>query len=424
MRKKLKQILSEEGNKKILRQFFGLGAMQALSNVIQLITIPYATRKVGMDLFGISATALAIANYLVTFTDFGFYLTATKEIAAESENRKKVSEIYAAVMGAKGLLAFISLVFLGILIATVPNFKTHWQVYLASYGMVVGGVLFPNWLFTGLEKLREYAYSIIGMRLLYVAFIFLFIQDKGDYIWLNFWYGVSQIVVSVYLIFWAYRRLHLQFLVPDFIQVWQQLKSSTHAFSAWFTNYLYANANVVILSVFAHPTYVGYYALAEKVISGIGQIYNILFQISYPKACSTFETDKLGTQRFLKKTFLATESLLGITSLLVFVFAEYVVRVLAASYSEEGTIILRIMCLVPLAKGLGIRAYQNLLLYDLRKEYSRIYLYGTVLSLGLCTLLTYNFLHFGTASSILVTEVAISLALISVDHKKGSRSFI
>ncbi len=416
--------MAQEGNKKILRQFFGLGAMQALSNIIQLITIPYATRKVGMDLFGISATALAIANYLVTFTDFGFYLTATKEVAAANEDKNRVSKIYAAVMGAKGLLAAISLLILIALTFSIPDFYRHKEVFIASYGMVIGGVLFPNWLFTGLEKLSVYAWSIIGMRLLYVVFIFSFIQTKGDYVWLNFWYGASQIVISVYLIYWAYRRFGLQFLVPGLQEVLAQLKSSTHAFSAWFTNYIYANANVVILSAFAQPTLVGYYALSEKVISGIGQIYNILFQISYPKACAMFEADPGGTQKFLKKTFLATEALLGAMSLGVFVLAEYVVRALAASYSDDGTLILRIMCLVPIAKGLGIRAYQNLLIYNLRNEYQRVYLYGTVLSLMMCMVLTMQFLHFGTAVSILVTEAAISLALIWVDFRKGSKTFI
>ena len=57
--------------------------------MLPLITIPYLVRVLGNGNFGEMMYAIAIAYFFVTITNYGFDLTATREISIHKENLKR-----------------------------------------------------------------------------------------------------------------------------------------------------------------------------------------------------------------------------------------------------------------------------------------------------------------------------------------------
>ncbi len=115
--KKLLDKLTKTHEKKILMEnFFSIFSFQMMEYVFPLITLPYLVRVLGPNKFGLIAFANAIIQYFAIVTDYGFNLSATRDISINRENFKRIAEIFNSVMVVKFILTkFLNLILLNIL---------------------------------------------------------------------------------------------------------------------------------------------------------------------------------------------------------------------------------------------------------------------------------------------------------------------
>ena len=148
---------------RVLHNVTSLSWLQLVTYLFPIIILPYLFRVIGPEKFGLISFAQAFVQYFMILTDYGFSVSATKEISLCLEDKVKVCNVISAVMTIKTILAFFSLLVMGMVVYFVPRFKDDWMVYALSFGVVVGNSLFPAWFFQGSENMKYTAkLNIVG----------------------------------------------------------------------------------------------------------------------------------------------------------------------------------------------------------------------------------------------------------------------
>ena len=125
--------------KRVMHNVASLSWLQAITYVLPVIILPYLFRVIGPEKFGLIAFAQAFVQYFIILTDYGFSVSATKEISLCHEDNVKIARVFSAVMAVKIALAFLSFVVLSGIVYFVPKFRQDWMVYVLSFGAVAGG---------------------------------------------------------------------------------------------------------------------------------------------------------------------------------------------------------------------------------------------------------------------------------------------
>ncbi|MCX7761644.1 MAG: oligosaccharide flippase family protein, partial [Candidatus Kryptonium sp.] len=89
---------------KLIKNFLSLSSVQFANYILPFIAIPYIVRIVGPEKYGLISFAQAFVLYFSLFVNYGFNLSATREISANRENTKIVSEVFSVTLTAKFLL--------------------------------------------------------------------------------------------------------------------------------------------------------------------------------------------------------------------------------------------------------------------------------------------------------------------------------
>ena len=85
-------------NKKLLENFLSLNVLQIISYIFPLITLPYLSRVLGADKFGLVFFAYSLGQYFIIFTDFGFLNSVSIEVSINRDNKDKLSHIFSSIL--------------------------------------------------------------------------------------------------------------------------------------------------------------------------------------------------------------------------------------------------------------------------------------------------------------------------------------
>lgn len=149
MRSRAESILRNSDYRRVLENIASLTGIQMVQYLLPLVTFPYLTRVLGPGNYGKVAFAVAFITYFNLITDYGFNLSATREISINRDDTERVSRIYSSVMVTKTLLMLLTFTAMLTIVLSVDRFRSDLPLYIYTYGIVLGSVLFPVWFFQG-----------------------------------------------------------------------------------------------------------------------------------------------------------------------------------------------------------------------------------------------------------------------------------
>lgn len=279
---KIKNIANTEDKKRLLLNFFSLSILQAFTYILPLLTLPYLVRVLTVEKFGLVMFAQAFIMFFNILVDYGFNLSATREVSIHRDNPDKLTEIFSSVLMTKFILIGVSFVVLSIIVFSFEKFSTDWELYYLTFLWVIGQALFPIWYFQGLEKMKHITIVNIVSKMIFTIAIFIFIQEESDYILVPILNGLGFILGGLYSLYIVRKHFAQKFQLQSIQTIMIYFKDSSQFFLSRLSVSIYTSANAFVLGLFTNNIMVGYYSIAERLYQAIQSFYNPIVQVLYP----------------------------------------------------------------------------------------------------------------------------------------------
>ena len=405
---------------KLFYNFFSLGAIQAISSLIQLIVIPHVISKIGVDGYGVIAVAQVVMFYLAVFTDYGFNQTATRDIAIYKADHTKISEVFSNVLFSKLFLCIVAFILLLILILSIPLLRVHLVLYCMAFVFVIGQSLLINWFFLGLERMHFITIATLIGRVLFAILVFVFIRSKDDDFLFLFFLGTGNVIAGLISIVMAFRIYKLKFIKPSRADITRELKEGWQITLSHLSNSTCHYANIFILRLFVNDFAVGYYSIAERIFFTIKQVFVVFSQAVYPKVCQLVVEGKDQAISFLKQTYTGFLFLVVVGCIVLFIFSPQVLYFFMGNEYNNAVFFLRFFSIIAVIVCLNIPGTLILLAMNQKKSYLKVYAFATVLNILLNIVLARFLEATGTIITIFITEFFITIGLTSIVYRSNS----
>jgi len=408
MLNKLKQKVHSSTGKRLISNFFSLSGIQMVSYILPLITVPYLVRVLGVEKFGLIAFAQAIIQYFVIFTDYGFGLSATKQIAEHREDKHRVSEVFSSVLMIKIQMIVVSFFVLSIIIFGFDKFSKDWQLYYLTFGIVVGQALFPIWYFQGIEKMHITALVNIIPKFIFTIFIFIFVRSDSDYLYVPFINSLGFILAGLVSLWLTFGRFKVSFKFPTFEQIKYQMQEGWHIFLGNISSNFTILNITFFLGILTNPVMVGYYSAIEKIIRPLASLNRPVINAIFPYLSNTAKQYPNKAYTFSKKISFIVSSIMFIVGCVLFIFSDQIVIFVFGEQFHDSSMILKIMAFIPVLHTLlHIYAIPNMIIFNFKKDYSKILFFSFIFSLVVSFVLIKLFLSDGAAFAVLLTDIFV-----------------
>lgn len=384
-------------------------SIQGVNYIIPLITVPYLVRVLGLDGFGKYSIILSVIQYLVILTDYGFNLSASRQIALNIGDKRKVSQIFCAIIFCKIIIALFSFSVLLLFIMNNSHYKVDFGLFLNGIGIVIGTSFFPVWLFQGYERMHWIAISNLIAKLFGLILIFSLVHNKNDINMAIIIQSYTGIIAAVFAFTKARLGKFIYFLIPSLDEIKKQLKLGWSIFLSTFFVSMYTTSIPLILGFNAGAEAVGIYNSADKLKQALQGIIGPVSQAIYPRSNRLITESLESGIRFVKKISLFLCVFMFVGSTICYFSAQYIVNAAFGSGHQDATSVLKILIWIPsivaIANMLGV---QIMLPLGLNKKFGMTYVIIGCLGLPLMYFASFYGSYIGVSFAALSIEIIIT----------------
>lgn len=413
----LRNILSKIRNARFIGNIGALGAMQLVNYVLPILIVPYLVLKIGISNVGVIATTVAVATYFQLAIDYGFSLTATREMAKDGYDDNRAAVITSAVFGVKIVISTIFMFVSILMVAGLSFFRKYDLIFLFSVAAAVAQSLFPSWHFQAAERMHFISISNGVPKILAGLSIFFLIKGPED-AWLVqaiFFMGALAALISAIVILrtkFDYRYSFSMAVMKN------QLILGYPIFVARIFSGLYKNYNIIALGYLSSPSTVGAYSIAEKIVRSFQMIQNVVGDALYPRFSRAFKGNPAFFKKFVGDYGAWIFSIYGAFSLLIFLASEPISKVMARQAWAEVHVNLAIMSFAFLFGGLNyLYAILGMTSGGFSRNFASCVIKTGVFNIIVATLLSYKFSAIGASFALMLSE-AFLLFLVYRESKR------
>jgi polysaccharide transporter, PST family len=392
----------------VMHNLFAMYGQYCASYLLALVTVPYLGRVLGPATWGLLAAVQSFGGYLLLSVEFGFALSATKEAAKWKHDPAMLRQILAGVLGAKMILALAAAGLAAIAERFFTVFHGHFLLFWSGvfWALVQGSNMI--WFFQGLERMRVVVLLDMAVKTAAVVATFGFVRGPADDWKVLGLQGAASLLSLMFSLSLAWREVGFAFPRPGLVI--EALRRSLATFIPRNASVLSSVGNAFLLSLFAPPHIVGYYAGADRICRAVVGLLAPASEAVYPRITQLAQKSTTDSRRLAQVAGLGVGIVGLLLGALMFALAPLLVRTLLGPDFEPAIPVLRIFSiLAPAFAVRNVLSIHWMLPLDLERPLNAIVLAAGAVNVLLTVMVAPSMGEIGVAWVVVGSQVVASL---------------
>lgn len=387
--------------RQIAVNFLAMVVLRGVDLVTPLLTLPYLVKVLGIQKYGLINFSFSLALYFGSLIQYGFSVSATRDIARNRDYRQEVNKIFTTTLLISLLIATTCTLLVAAITTTFARFQGDISLYLMSFAFIALQSLFPTWLFQGLEKMKQVTYISLAVKIATVVGIFLIIHEENDYIYVPA-INTTGAILALALSLWLVRyNLNIRFTRIKIDDLCKGLVSGRHAFISQVMPTLYNNSSTFILGLYAGNGAVGIFSSATRLIDASTSIGYVISNAFFPYLSRKLDGHKIFARLMFALSLLISGCLL--------VSSDWITSILFKENSAEISKIINYLSPTPILLFLIMTYGTNyLMLNGNDKIVKQISFYSSIAFLAIGWFLIQKFGIFGAVFTLLGARLTMA----------------
>lgn len=395
--------------KNLISNFISLLTIQFGNFILPLVSFPWLVKSLGVSGFGLLIFTQTVISYLELIVDFGFKNSATRDVSLNCKNKDKINLIFSTVLILKSIIFLICFVILLIVMFFFDLSDGNEYLFLISFLTLIGSVLFPVWLFQGMESMKVITFLSLAVRSIFVSLLFVFVHSHEDISNAALIFSLSSIFTGIIGVWIAFFTFKLKFVIPDFEYLKHTINDSYHFFIAKIASAIYGSSNNIILGLTLGNEAVGIYGIASKLYFSLIRGYQPIANALYPYISRTKNIT------LFKKVFYVVICLNLIFISVLFYFSPQIIEMIAGDDALSSIIIFRVFVVAMFFTAISVLiAYPFLAAIGYKKQANKSSIVAVIFYFAMLSFL-YTFDGISLISMaflVLLTEVFVVVFLL------------
>ena len=255
--------------------------MNIVQLVLPLITLPYLTRVLSVDGYGVVSYVKSLIIYITLIIEFGYLLSGTREVA-EANNKRQLGVIIGKITVAKLILSSLAFLTLLLMIRFIPLLHRHALFTILSFGSPFLSIFLFDYLFRGLERMQITTCRFLITKGISTVLTFLLIKSDQQLLLIP----ILDIIGSLAAVIWIgfeIKHLEIHIYPAKWRNVWQSLRESFVYFISDVAATAFGAFNTLIVGIYLSTESVAYWGLIITFIAAVQSMYMPISDGIYPR---------------------------------------------------------------------------------------------------------------------------------------------
>ena len=409
-------------NKKIvfIKNFFNLFLNQGINILVAIIATPFLFQNIGEIGFGLINLSFSIFILLSIIISYGYHLNGPKHISLTTQINKE-KDLINELISIRIFLALIVSLLVILIIHFSSLFDGYSIIVLFSIPILWSEAIHPVFYLQGKNNLFILAILNSFSKLIYLAFIVLFIKSPEDAYKVNLMFGMS--LFMVYLFFWIkiYFKNKIEFVWSSFEKLIYRLKENFEFFFSSIAGHISTHSGLIILKLFVDNLELGKFALANRIALLLRMVPVFIVQSVLQNATIISKKNNSGLKEYLNYYYWRGLVITFIIGLFFLIFSKWIIIIFAGEEIEYSTQILMLLSFIPFLAMLNLKNILIILIEEKKRILNKATWISALVMIIISIILCHLHGGLGLAIALLFSEIfsfIVHSILLSNRHGK------